>query len=297
MFECTKVADDGNLCGESPRWDASASRLYWVDCVGNKVYRMDWGDRRSRVILEGMQVSALALEEDGGLLLAGSSGVWLWDQEAAPLQLVGELNGVPLSINDCIADPRGRLLAGTAFYDPAGGYRLGDLVCIDCDLTVKVLDTGFHLANGMGFSPDTKTLYCADSILRRIYAYRYDAESGTVSGRRLFAQLPLDAGLPDGLTVDAQGFVWVAEWYGSRVSRYSPEGQLETHAALPVSQVSSLTFGGPRMDRLFVTTAGKLELTPVMPIGYDADAHVCGGALYEFQAGGVGKVDFRTSLR
>lgn len=128
-----------------------------------------------------------------------------------PQLIVDRVGDEDCRLNDCIADPEGRLIAGTCWYDVENHYRLGKLICVDRDGTARLLDEGFHLSNGLGFSPDYRTLYFTDSVARIIYMYDYDARDGSVSNRRVFVRVPNSQGLPDGLTVDAEGFVWSAQ--------------------------------------------------------------------------------------
>ena len=203
MSICSILTDDGNLCGESPLWDATAQKLYWTDAAGGKFYSYDWNARRRDLILEGFEVTGCALDHSGGLTFINNSGVWSWNRKDKPKLIVAESGDEKLQLNDCIADPEGRLLAGSCFYNPASEYPLGKLFCLHLDGTVQILDEGFHLANGLGFSPDRKSLYFADSIARVIYKYDYDPTAGHVHNRRIFCRVDSDSGLPDGLTVDA----------------------------------------------------------------------------------------------
>jgi D-xylonolactonase len=159
-----------------------------------------------------------------------------------------------------------------------------------------VVDEGIEIANGLGFSPDNRTLYFADSARRVIFAYDVDASSGDLSRRRIFVQVPRDEGLPDGLTVDRKGFVWCAQWYGSQVVRYDPEGRVERRIALPVRQVSSVIFGGDDLSDLYVTTAADPWPSPLAPAGYDASAADQGGSLYRIRLDVQGRSDFPAAL-
>lgn len=161
----------------------------------------------------------------------------------------------------------------------------------------ELLDDGFKLANGLDFSPDGRTLYFADSAERRIYAYDYDVATGIPKNRRVFADVPIERGLPDGLSVDSEGFVGSAEWYGGRVVRHDPDGKLERTILTPAKQTSSLTFGGPDLTSIFVTSASKSEATPIMPQGYDPLNGNFGGALYRIISEVVGKQPLRTKTR
>lgn len=288
------IVDDGNLCGESPVWDADEQRLYWVDLAGRKFYGYDWKTKRREILFDDFEVSGCALDRSGGFTFINSAGVWLWNKQEPPTQLVGTLDDVKLQLNDCIADPEGRLLAGSSFYDASPDYPLGKLFCVQSNGSVQILDEGFHLANGLGFSPDAKTLYFTDSVTRTIYAYAYDPANGHARDRRVFVKVDDKSGLPDGLTVDAEGFVWSAEWYGSCISRYDPDGKLERRIQIPAKQTSSLAFGGPDLQDVFVTSASKSEPTPVMPPGYDPDSGYFGGGLFHLHLGIQGKLEYRT---
>jgi sugar lactone lactonase YvrE len=282
MSSCSILVDDHNLCGESPLWDATTQQLYWVDCLASRVFVYDWARKERTLLLEGFEVTGMTLHQDGGFVFINSGGFWRYN--GTPILLAAEAEGVKLQLNDCVADARGRVLAGTCFYAPYEESPLGHLVSLDTNGRVSVLDEGFHLANGLGFSPDSRTLYFADSVARILYAYDYDLATGKVSNKRVFVKVDNTSGLPDGLTVDAEGFVWSAEWYGGCIKRYDPDGKLERSIAIPAKQSSSLAFGGPELQDIFVTSAGKPEPTPVMPAGYDASSGYVGGALFHLSS-------------
>lgn len=297
MAELTVLVDEGNLCGEGPLWDGSSKRLYWTDITGLKFFCYEWTSRRHFLVKDGWEVTGVALNESGGFVVANSSGVWLWDGAGEPRRLAEQADGHKCQLNDCIADPAGRLLAGSCFYDPTRDYQLGCLLCVDCDGRARVIDEGIHLANGLGFSVDARTLYFTDSVARTIYAYDYDATHGTVRNRRVFVRVPSTAGLPDGLTVDAEDFVWSAEWYGSRVVRYDPDGKIEREIRTPAKQTSSLAFGGDDLTDIFITSAAKSEPMPIMPPGYDPNSGFFGGPLYHLNLGIPGKPEFVCRIR
>jgi sugar lactone lactonase YvrE len=297
MPELTVIADYGDLCGEGPIWDVSRKRLYWTDITGQKFYCYDWTSRQHRLVRAGFEVGGAAFNRPGGFVVANSSGCWLWEEAGEPRLIAEQADGHKCQLNDCIADPAGRFLAGSVFYDPSKNYPLGCLIRIDRDGTAHVIDEGIHLANGLGFSSDAKTLYLTDSAARTIYAYDYDAAQGTVRNRRVFVKVPATSGLPDGLTVDAEDFVWSAEWYGGRVVRYDPDGKIERTIATPAKQTSSLAFGGPDLTDIFITSAAKSEPMPIMPPGYDPNTGNFGGALYHINLGIQGKAEFLADIR
>jgi len=296
MSTCSIVCDDTNLCGEAPLWDAANQALYWSDCVGRKFYSYDAKTKRRALVLADFEVNGCALDQSGGFVFSNNSGVWFWNKTDRPVLVASEVGEEKLQLNDCIADPDGRVLAGSSFYSPSDKYPFGKLFCVQTDGAIQILDEGFHLANGLGFSPDGRTLYFTDSVARLIYAYTYDRVIGRTSGRRTFVRVDSNAGLPDGLTVDAEGFVWSAEWYGSCISRYDPDGRLERRLYVPAKQVSSLMFGGPDLRDIFVTSAAKSEPMPVMPPGYDPDSGYFGGGLFHMNVGIQGRPEYKTRL-
>lgn len=297
MPDLEVIADYEDLCGECPVWDEPAQRLYWTDCVGLRFYSYDWVTKKHRIIRRGLEVNGFTLNAPGGFTVTNNSGIWWWDG-SANIHLIAEYaDGKKCQMNDCTADPSGRLLAGTWFYDPTTDYPLGYLIQVGADGAVRVVDDGFHLANGLGFSPDGRTFYFTDSALRRIYAYDYDQATGDAKNRRVFVQVPAECGIPDGLTIDAEGFVWSAEWYGSRVVRYDPEGKVERTISTPAKQTSSVTFGGPDLSSIIITSASKSEPMPIMPPGYEAQFGYFGGAIYRANVGIRGKPALRTAIK
>jgi D-xylono/L-arabinono-1,4-lactonase len=297
MHELSVIADYQDRCGEGPLWDGSHKRLYWTDCLGLRFYRYDWPSRKHQIVREGFEIKGFALQQDGGFVISNTSGIWLWDGSGTPKMICAESDGFPCKANDCIADPAGRLLAGLFYYDASKNYPLGKLLAVDTDGTARILDEGFHLANGLGFSPDAKTLYFTDSVARCIFAYDYDAATGNVKNRRIFVRVPPTSGIPDGLTVDAEGFVWSAEWYGGCVVRYDPGGVIERRIETPAKQTSSIAFGGPELSEIFITSAGESAALPVIPPGYDPHSGYFGGALYSMRLDIQGKPEFLANIR
>ncbi len=278
-------------------WDVKRAELYWADCVGLRFFSYNWRTTAKKLLAEGVEVNGCAFNEPDGFVISNNSGVWLWDGSNEPQLVVAEVAGAKCQMNDCVADPKGRLLAGSWFYDPQKDYQLGGLFLVDTGGSARILDEGFHLANGLSFSPDGKILYFADSAIRTIYAYDYDETTGSVRNRRVAVRVPEKAGIPDGLTVDADGFVWCAEWYRSCVARYDPDGTLERRIEIPAKQTSSLAFGGPDMTDIFITSAARSEPMPIMPSGYDPNSGYFGGALFHVNVGIQGRAEYRANIR
>jgi D-xylonolactonase len=285
----TALVDAGDLCGECPVWVPDQHRLYWTDCVGLSFHCFDWRTRVHRVLAKSVEVYGFRPNVGGGFVVTNTAGIWLWEPGGKLRPVASDAAGQQLQLNDCCADAQGRLLTMSFFYDPAGGYKLGRLIRIDNTGAVNVLDEGFHLGNGIGFSPNQRVLYVTDTIARRIYAYDYQTVSGSVSRRRVFVEVPADEGVPDGLAVDAEGFVWSAQWYGACVVRYDPDGYAERRIAVPAKQTSSVEFGGTDLTDIFITSAAQSEKLPVMPAGYDPDSGVIGGSVYHVNLGIAGQ--------
>lgn len=290
------IAADNNLCGEGPIWDAQRQRLIWNDCSSSLVYQFTPSSGVKAIINHNLMVAGIALNNDGRLVFAGATGLHLWEGQDRFRTIVTEHDGETLCFNDMIAGPRGRIYVGTLYWGANGMEKHGKLYRIEPDATVHSVDEGIELSNGLGFSPDDRTLYYADSSTRRIYAYEVDAVSGDLANRRVFVQVPVTEGIPDGLTVDRDGFVWSAQWYGGQVVRYDPDGKVERRIALPVKQVSSVAFGGKDLDELYITTAGESWPSTLAPLGYDFHVPNIGGSLYRVRPGVQGRIEHRAAF-
>ncbi len=297
MQEPEIVVDFGNLNGEAPVWDGETGTLYWTDCVGFKFCRFQEQSKKSEVLRTGIEVTGFALNHDGGFVIANTKGIWFWDGAEHMTLISAEVDGAVCQMNDAAADPMGRFLAGSCFYAPTGDYKLGCLFRVDVNGRVTVLDDGIHLANGIGFSPDAKEVYLTDSAARIIYRYDYDVRTGDVRNRSVLVRVPLDEGVPDGLAVDAEGFLWSAQWYGGCVVRYDPEGKVERKVLTPAKQTSSVAFGGPDLNELFITSAAQHFPSPLVPPNYDPDSGCVGGPLYRLHVGIRGKPQFKARLQ
>jgi D-xylonolactonase len=290
------LADYVNLCGESPLWDVQQQCLYWTDALGARFFRYQWNSNVHQCVKQGIEINSVALQEDGGFVIANNFGIWIWDGGDSLKLIAEEFEGAKCRVNDCIADPRGRLIAGSNFYDPSVDYPFGKLFCVYSSGVIDILDEGFHLANGLGFSPDCNTLYFTDSIARCILAYDYDVEMGAAKNRRTLVKVPRAEGIPDGLTIDREGFLWSAQWYGGCVVRYDPDGKVERRLMIPAKQPSSIAFGGPELTDIFITSANSPDPSPAMPIGYDPNSGYQGGALFHTNLGIPGKREFLTKI-
>ncbi|MGD2174516.1 MAG: SMP-30/gluconolactonase/LRE family protein [Candidatus Brocadiaceae bacterium] len=251
--EAEVVADYACRTGEGPLWHPDERRLYWVDIPTGRMFRYAPATGEHEQCYGGPPVGGFTIQRDGTLLLFMAGGaVAAWHD--GELQYV--IEEIPEEresrFNDVIADPAGRVFCGTMPTPDQGGrlYRL------DTDGSVTKLLEGVACSNGMGFTPDLRGMYYTDSGPREICLFDYDAESGTLANRRLFVRTPEGEGVPDGLTVDAEGGVWSARWGGGCVVRYAPDGSEERRVRLPVPKVSCPTFGGEDYAEMYVTSAG-----------------------------------------
>jgi sugar lactone lactonase YvrE len=250
--------------GEGPVWSVAEQRLYWVDILGCRVHSCtaNGGDRRE--FGTDRHVGCVALRAGGGLLLAARDR-FEWRDGTGALTRVVPLpdTGPGLRLNDGASDPAGRFLAGTMAYRLRAGA--GTVYRLDPAGTVAPLLTGVTISNGITWSADGRTMYYVDSPPRSddpaappgtVDAFDYDVDAGTLRNRRTVLEIPRADGSPDGLTIDADGCLWVAlNRGGAAVRRYAPTGELLATIAVPVPQVTSLAFGGSALDILFVTTA------------------------------------------
>ncbi len=257
-MEIEVIADEACHCGEGPIWHADEQRLYWQDSTTGRLFRYDPASQQHEQVLKTEYIGATTVQADGSLLVFGSGcGLWRWHDDK--LTTVCEPMPGESRFNDVAADPAGRVFAGSMPIDdpdnPGKHNRLGRLYLFDTDLSCRVVEEDLSCANGIGFSLDHKTMYYVDSPAHQIYAYDYDITTGDISARRTFA--PVESPLiPDGLTVDEDGCVWLACWEGGCVKRFAPDGELMQTIKLPTPLTTSVMFGGKDLDELYVTSAG-----------------------------------------
>jgi sugar lactone lactonase YvrE len=249
------VLDAGADLAEGPTWDAAAQRLMFVDITGGAIHRFDPTTSSTTSIDVGQPVGAAVPTTSGQVALAVSDGFAILDPVSEAVTRVADVEAeLPETMmNDGKCDPAGRFWAGTK--DIEGHRPLGSLYRFDADHTVIPVLSGVTISNGLGWSPDHRSMYYIDSPTHGIDVFDFDVEDGNVSGRRRLVDLPESWGLPDGMAVDEEGFLWVAFWGGSAVRRIAQDGRVVSVVTLPVSQVTSCAFGGDDLSDLYVTTA------------------------------------------
>ena len=279
--EC--AADTKSIAGESPVWSTREGCLYFVDHQGRKIHRYFVDGKLDTFDLPDI-VTALAPRHQGGLIIALHQTFAFFDPDTGSLQRLAnpEPDKEENRFNDGKCDQRGRFWCGTmgkqAWDEPVGTlYRLGS------DLKPHAMVNGVRCSNGLGWSADGRTFYFAESFAYRIHAFDFDASDGTLSNKRVFTELdPSSGAFPDGLTIDAEGYLWNAQPVFGRLVRYDPEGNIDRIIEMPVSRPTSCIFGGHDMQTMFVTSAHE-TLTDTQI----AEEPLAGG-LFSFRPGVTG---------
>lgn len=259
--ECVVQAEA--IIGESPLWSPHEQVLYWVDIAGQKIHRFNPRNAINDTFSLPQPVTAIGLRKKGGLVLTLRKNFAFFDPDTTALEMLSNPEeDTPFNrFNDAKCDRQGRFWAGT-MDDVNWDASVGCLYRLDPDTKVNCMQRDVICANGLGWSPDNRVFYFTERFRYCIYAYDFDAITGNISNRRVFATLDKDSGgFPDGLTVDAEGFIWSVHNAVGRVVRYTPSGTIDLMIELPVPRPTSCMFGGDNLNVLYITTALE-TLTP-----------------------------------
>lgn len=262
LSACEVLVDCRLDLSEGPAWHAAEGALYWVSILDGVVHRYHLSSGEHRTWEVGQMVGAVVVRESGGMMLAIRDGFATLDTVSGMTTLVAEVESTDRGqrMNDGKCDARGRFWAGTmSASTPVPGS--GTLYRLDADRTVTPMLGGVTISNGLGWSPDNRTMYFIDTPTGRVDAFDFDLASGTIDNRRGCAQVTQGEASPDGMAVDAEGCLWVAVWGVGEVRRYSPDGRHCATLRTPLPAPSSCAFGGSGLDTLMITTA-RLGLTP-----------------------------------
>jgi sugar lactone lactonase YvrE len=247
------IADYACETGENPLWHPLEQKLYWTDIPAGRLFRYDPTPGVHEQCYLGRPVGGFTIQPDGALMLFMDRGTIAHWHNDVLTEVVPE---IPLELesrfNDVIADPLGRVFCGTM----PSKNSLGRLYRLDQDGTLTVLLEGIGCSNGMAFSADLNHFYYTDSLAYEIYLFDYDVERGSIKNQRIFARFTEAEGMPDGCTLDAEGYLWCALWGGGRIVRLNGSGKIDSSIHLPTGKVSSLSFAGPDNNDIYITTAG-----------------------------------------
>ncbi len=264
MSQVQLVLDQFDILGEGVFWDVQTSSLFWLDVpMPSRLHRFHPETNKHEVWDMPVMICSMAMLDDGsGLLIAAHNGINLFRFETGQLSfLLSPEIGKPFNrCNDGATDCKGRFWFGTMQNNIAPNSDpieivgpSGSLYRLDPDLSLHPMDQNITISNTMCWSPDNRVLYFSDTITGWIFAYDFDADSGTISNKREFAQF--DRGVPDGSTVDAEGYLWNARWGGSCVVRFAPDGSVDQVVEIPTELITSCTFGGAALTTLYITSA------------------------------------------
>ena len=247
------VADVHAVLGEGPVWVEREAALYWVDIKGWKIFRLSEGDALQQWATP-FRVGSLAPRASGGFIAGTDEGIALIDLAGGKFEITEhpEAHLPDNRFNDGKVDRAGRFWAGS--MDDNQKNATGALYRIGPGLTATRIDEGYKITNGPAFSLSGEVMYHSDTARQVTYVFDMDA-AGNATNRRVFATYAPNEGYPDGMTIDAEGCLWIAFWDGWCVRRYSPAGECLGKIALPVGQPTSCAFGGPRLDQLYITSA------------------------------------------
>jgi sugar lactone lactonase YvrE len=247
------VLDLGMEIGEGPIWDAETATLVFVDSERGRIFLFDPATNALRQIEVGVVIGAAIPRRSGGFAVSSVDGLLSVDDMGAKTLIAPIERDRASRMNDAKCDSRGRMLSGT--FSTTFERGAGALYKIEPDLSVAPLVGDISVSNGIAWGPDETRLYYVDTRARGVELFDYDINTGAVSNHRRFVDIDRVHGVPDGITVDAEGYVWVALYLGGAVRRYAPDGTLDKIIALPVSGVTSCNFAGPFLQDLYITTA------------------------------------------
>ena len=252
------VLDAKARLGEGAVWDAARRLLYWVDIEGHELHAFDPARGRDVSFALGDSVGTVVPRAKGGVALTLGRAFAALDLETRRLRVLAEPEEEKVRLgnrfNDGKCDPRGRFWAGTMALSEAAA--VGGLYRLDPDGSVRRMLESVTISNGIAWSADAHLMYYIDTPTREVAVFDYDDATGAIANRRVAVRFPARHGWPDGMTMDAEGMLWIAEWDGGCVSCWDPgKGRLARRIKLPVRRVTSCAFGGPGIDELYVTTA------------------------------------------
>jgi len=249
------------ILGEGPLWDAERSTICWLDVIAGVIHQYNTGSHHHKMIPVGQMIGCICLAGNGKFIAGLKNGIAIIDEETGAIEMLAhpERHLPGNRFNDGRCDPAGRFWAGTMALSEEEGA--GNLYMIDHEGIVSKKIEGVTISNGLAWSADHKTLYYIDTPTQKVVAYDFNVTNGHISNKRVIIQIPEQEGSPDGMTIDTDGMLWVAHWGGWQISRWDPNsGRQLDKIKLPVSKVTSCTFGGESLGDLYITSA-SIDLT------------------------------------
>jgi sugar lactone lactonase YvrE len=277
----TRIGTTKDQLGESPVWDECRQRLFWIDALAGLIHALDPVTGATEQFSVPAPIGSLALRGDGGAVLALRNGFAAYDFDTRALTQgpsIG-LDHPKVRLNDGKADPCGRFLAGTMHGDRAADEApLGGLYRLDASGALELLETGLAVSNGPCFSPDGRTFYIADSARRIIWAYDYGPD-GPLANKRVFVNTEPQGSGCDGATIDSEGYLWSVLVRIGKIARFAPDGTIVRTIDMPIRHPTSVSFGGPDLDVLYVTSISRSHAL--------GDDHPDAGGLFAVEGVGV----------
>jgi sugar lactone lactonase YvrE len=284
------AADVKAALGEGPVWDDRTKRIYWLDILGKRIYRLEEGSADFQYDQLDTLVGAAVPRDSGGFVMATQQGFSFYDEVTKELTSISdpERDLPDNRFNDGKCDPAGRFIAGTMSMKDQ--RNAGSLYQLDSDLLTHTLVRGVSTSNGLAWSHEGTMMYYIDTPTHSVVAYEYDVETGRLGKSHEIIHIAHSEGAPDGMTIDAEGCLWIAHWGGSQVTRWDPaKGERLDSIPLPVPLVTSCTFGGINHDELYITTARiglneqQLEDYPLSGSLFSINPGVSGFKTYTFK--------------
>lgn len=255
------VTDHNCLLGEGPVWDAKQKKIYWVDILNGEIHEYSPDQKTHKTIPVHQMIGAFAFCTNGNFIAALQNGFAFIDRISGQIKTIADPeNHLPGNrFNDGKCDPAGRFWAGTMALSEESG--VGSVYTVGKDLIAIKKIGNVSISNGMVWNKDHTTMYYIDSPSFKVVAYDYDKTTGQISNKRTIVEVATTDGSPDGMTIDTEGMLWIAHWDGWQVTRWNPAtGEKLFHFSLPVGRVTSCTFGGEKLEDLYITSA-KVGLT------------------------------------
>ncbi|ARM75445.1 SMP-30/gluconolactonase/LRE family protein [Acidianus manzaensis] len=242
---------------EGPVYDLELNKLFWVDIDGKKIVIKDLENKEEKEITTSDLVSSLCVINNTEVIATIRHDFYIINIDSGNIlsKIDGQENDLENNrFNDGKCDKLGRYWAGT--MNMLKDKPSGNLYKLEGNKIEKMLSQ-LTVSNGLGWNPENNIMYLIDSPIRKVYSFDYDLNKGEIFNRKVLIDFKDEVGNPDGMTVDEEGYLWIAHWNGGKISRWSPNGKKVFEIKLPVTYVSSVTFGGKEMNELFITTAYK----------------------------------------